>query len=354
MYFMRNLIINQKEETRQSSERRWRVGLVERHQRVASEVLLAPVDSRRDDPEKLPVEISLHRQALVRSQNADLVDFAGFQEGRVVEWIISRHVSNVAVKRCVLVFDVPHGATVVEVVGEHDSDITVESDAVSWLRLRFWLWGWTRAWAWYAPPSASSAPTIDLTRNLSHFCMQCAAIFCALPTMWNSCDGDRLINRQEADVAFFQKHRIHDVLVRRVDVGNRRRIALDVRHHQAPNTRELRERHCLSCVCVHCVFLLSRYCLTASSHNDLITCYPSIIAVLRQGQQKIRSTAVSSFSTSRIKNFSSPKIKIWFELMFLTSSFAVLSGAAPPPFRIFAGGFFRKSAFGLIQEYCTR
>ena len=26
----------------------------------------------------------------------------------------------------------------------------------------------------------------------------------------------------------------------------------------------------------------------------------------------------------------------------------------PPPFRIFAGGFFRKNAFGLIQEYCTK
>ena len=38
-----------------------------------------------------------------------------------------------------------------------------------------------------------------------------------------------------------------------------------------------------------------------------------------------------------IKKFSSPKIKIWFEPMFLTGSFAVLSGAAPTPFRIFAG-----------------
>jgi hypothetical protein len=31
----------------------------------------------------------------------------------------------------------------------------------------------------------------------------------------------------------------------------------------------------------------------------------------------------------------------------------IVSGAAPPPFRIFAGGFFLKNAFGLIQEYCT-
>ena len=36
----------------------------------------------------------------------------------------------------------------------------------------------------------------------------------------------------------------------------------------------------------------------------------------------------------------------------------IVSGVAPPPFRPpvggFAGGFFRKSAFGLIQEYCTK
>ena len=35
----------------------------------------------------------------------------------------------------------------------------------------------------------------------------------------------------------------------------------------------------------------------------------------------------------------------------------IVSGAAPPPFRIFAGGFprrrRRRNAFGLIQEYCT-
>jgi len=31
----------------------------------------------------------------------------------------------------------------------------------------------------------------------------------------------------------------------------------------------------------------------------------------------------------------------------------IVSGVAPPPFRIFVGGFFRKNAFGLIQVYCT-
>ena len=70
-----------------------------------------------------------------------------------------------------------------------------------------------------------------------------------------------------------------------------------------------------------------------------------------------------------IKNFSSPKIKIWFEPMFFSEFFcgfercgslrlpSINSGQVaqyrPPPFRIFAGGIFRKNAFGLIQEYCT-
>jgi len=35
----------------------------------------------------------------------------------------------------------------------------------------------------------------------------------------------------------------------------------------------------------------------------------------------------------------------------------IVSGAAPPPFRIFAGGLSRRrrrrNVFGLIQEYCT-
>jgi len=32
-------------------------------------------------------------------------------------------------------------------------------------------------------------------------------------------------------------------------------------------------------------------------------------------------------------------VKTWFEPMFLTGSLAVFIGAAPPPFRIFAGVF---------------
>ena len=60
----------------------------------------------------------------------------------------------------------------------------------------------------------------------------------------------------------------------------------------------------------------------------------------------------------RIKKFSSPKLKHGSSRCFSPGSFAVFSGAAPPPFRIFAGGLprrlRRRNAFGLIQEYCTR
>jgi hypothetical protein len=41
------------------------------------------------------------------------------------------------------------------------------------------------------------------------------------------------------------------------------------------------------------------------------------------------------------------------ELVAAKEKLEIVSGAAPPLFRIFAGGFFRKNAFGLIQEYCT-
>src|SRR3989344_1560041 len=62
------------------------------------------------------------------------------------------------------------------------------------------------------------------------------------------------------------------------------------------------------------------------------------------------------FSVHRIKKFLPPKLKYGSSRCFSPGSFAVLSGAAPPPFRIFAGGLPRprrgRKAFGLIQEYC--
>ena len=63
---------------------------------------------------------------------------------------------------------------------------------------------------------------------------------------------------------------------------------------------------------------------------------------------------------SMIKNFSFLlSVKTWFEPIVFPGSLAVLIGAVPPQIlNFFAGGFprrlWRRNAFGLIQEYCTR
>ena len=56
----------------------------------------------------------------------------------------------------------------------------------------------------------------------------------------------------------------------------------------------------------HC-FLLSRYCLTASSHYDLISCYPTILELWCQEQQKITISGVFRGLTIWIKNFPVPQ-----------------------------------------------
>jgi len=60
--------------------------------------------------------------------------------------------------------------------------------------------------------------------------------------------------------------------------------------------------------------------------------------------------------TSTLKTISYIIASAWanFELNAAKEKLEIVSDAVSPPFRIFAGGFFRKSAFGLIQEYCTR
>jgi len=47
-------------------------------------------------------------------------------------------------------------------------------------------------------------------------------------------------------------------------------------------------------------------------------------------------------------------VKTWFEPIVFPGSLAVLIDAASPQIlNFFAGGFFCRNAFGLIQEYCT-
>ena len=74
----------------------------------------------------------------------------------------------------------------------------------------------------------------------------------------------------------------------------------------------------------------------------------------RKSQNENGNTSKFFVGFHRIKKFSSPKIKIWFEPMFFSGFFCGFQRCGSPPFRIFAGGFFRKNAFGLIQEYCTK
>jgi len=51
-------------------------------------------------------------------------------------------------------------------------------------------------------------------------------------------------------------------------------------------------------------------------------------------------------------------VNSWIELNTAKEKLEIVIRAAPPPFRIFAGGLprrlRRRNAFGLIQEYCTR
>jgi hypothetical protein len=48
-----------------------------------------------------------------------------------------------------------------------------------------------------------------------------------------------------------------------------------------------------------------------------------------------------------------PSANVCFYIFAAKEKLEIVSGAAPPPFWIFAGEFFRENAFGLIQEYCT-
>ena len=66
--------------------------------------------------------------------------------------------------------------------------------------------------------------------------------------------------------------------------------------------------------------------------------YRSIIVNLRQGQQKIRTFAVSRFLSSWIKKFSSHKIKMWFEPMFFSGFFCGFERCGSAAFPNFRGG----------------
>ncbi len=92
--------------------------LIQLQERILSEILLAAVDSSRQDPQKLSVEILLDRKAFVGGENTDFVQFTSFQEDGSAIRIVIRRIPDISICRRVFVFRVPHGATVIQIIGE--------------------------------------------------------------------------------------------------------------------------------------------------------------------------------------------------------------------------------------------
>src|SRR3989344_2110277 len=124
------------------------------------------------------------------------------------------------------------------------------------------------------------------------------------------------------------------------------------------------QKHCLSNFHQNLLLLDLGMCYRATMTRFVYCLEYSIFSARSQAQTKNQHFCCFGgliLMDSWIEKFSSPKIKIWFEPMFLTGSFAVFSGAAPPPFRPPAGGFARglprrrrrRKQSGLIQVFCT-
>jgi len=95
-------------------------------QRVNREVGLTPVDSATNDPQELPVEVRLDRDALVGSEDPDAVNFAGLHDRGLLVGVEGGLVTDVAIVGRVLVLSVPQGATATQVVREEYLEIAIE------------------------------------------------------------------------------------------------------------------------------------------------------------------------------------------------------------------------------------
>ncbi|MCX6813159.1 MAG: hypothetical protein NTV77_01580 [Candidatus Azambacteria bacterium] len=115
-------------------------------------------------------------------------------------------------------------------------------------------------------------------------------------------------------------------------------------------------------------FAIVASCECTGYHESLVAGYwisiiPMPLRIAYLGLKVKPKTAFLLFCGSNCMDFTIKKFsfllspKTWFEPIVFSGSLAVLIGAAPPPFRIFAGGLprrlRRRNAFGLIQEYCT-
>ncbi len=95
-----------------------------------------------------------------------------------------------------------------------------------------------------------------------------------------------------------------------------RRLLSECRNHAHQKHQDKGYNHQFS----HRV-LLSRYDLISPKHHAWISYHPSTIGFSCQGRQKITISGVSRLLNLWIKEFSSPKIKIWFEPMFFSGFF---------------------------------
>src|SRR3990167_6245996 len=92
------------------------------------------------------------------------------------------------------------------------------------------------------------------------------------------------------------------------------------------------QKHCLSNFHQNLLLLDLGMCYRATMTRFVYCLEYSIFSARSQAQTKNQHFCCFGgliLMDSWIEKFSSPKIKIWFEPMFLTGSFAVFSGAAP-------------------------
>jgi len=115
---------------------------------------------------------------------------------------------------------------------------------------------------------------------------------------------------------------------------------VDVREHPGTFLTSVERRNCHSATDRHGLppsFWFGNVPMSRTVHF-LGRIERSILCSTSQWQQKIRSIAVYNFLALRIKKFSSPKIKIWFEPMFFSGFFCGFERCGSAAFPNFRGG----------------
>lgn len=201
----------------------------ERDKRVLREVRFSSVNSCRNDTQELSLRVNLHRQTLVWGENSDAVNVASLHHRRCLVWVIVRSVSDVSVKRSVAMLGIPQGAGVVDVVREQNLNSRFESHEIT------------------TPPSSTvtpfrlSSPSALSAWTLSCLCVKGSTVLSPVASVRLSSNRGRLVNREKSNIASTKEKRCDDIPIvcegRRNGIG----IALDIWHHEAAKTREIRK-----------------------------------------------------------------------------------------------------------------